>query len=398
MSAKPIYAMGVDAGSDRTRAVICLLEQGRLRLLGYGEAAAEGWLQSRIADQKAVAASILAARREAERVAQGRVGSAVLGTGGSTICCGTGKGGYEAGYSREFNQHDLTRVIERASHVRFLEDEMLLHLCVQDFSVDGRRGHRDPRGTFGSHLKAYVSLVTFSIQEHHLLVGAANLAELMVEETVFEPLAAAYACLKPEQRREGIAVIDIGAESTDLVVYYGDALVLASSLRLAGANFTRDVAKKLGLSFEEAEAVKIQHGCAMVGLTADTSVIEVPTPAGRQRREMPRDELNFVLEARAEQLFKYVRRELARVQMQDKLMGGVVLCGGTARLNGMCDVAEFVLKCPASWGLPVGIQDWPPALEDPAWATAAGLAMYSARLKQREMDGGSRGLIDKVLG
>lgn len=398
MRVRPALAAGVDAGSGSTRVVICLLENGEIRLLGYGEAASQGWTKSRIADQNAVADSILQATREAERRAQVRVDSAVFGTGGSTISCATTRGGYEAGYSREFLQQDLSRVVERAYRVQFPEDQMLLHLCVRDFTVDGHPGHRNPRGAMGSHLVAYVNLVTFSVQEHHLLVGAAHQAHLAVEETVFEPLAAAYAAVRPEQRREAIAVLDIGKESTGLVVYHGDALLLASSLRLCGDHFSKDVARVLGTSYEDAERVKLQHGCALRGLTGDHSLVEVPSPAGRQPREMPRRELNFILEARARQLFKYVQRELARAELEDGLMGGVMLCGGMSRLTGMCDVAELVLNCQASWALPVGIRDWPPAVQDPAWTTAAGLAMYSARLKQRDQERQSRGLLSKVLG
>ncbi len=398
MGAKPIVAVGVDAGSACTRTVICLVEDGRIRLLGYGEAQSQGWTKSRIADQKAVADSILRATREAERRAQIQVDSAVLGAGGTTIGCGISRGGYEAGYRREFSQRELNHVLDRASHVDLREDQMVLHMCLLDFAVDGRPGHRDPRGTMGAHLEGYVNLITYSVQEHHLLVGAAHQAHLAVEETVFEPLAAAYAALRPEQRREGIAVIDIGAESTDIAVYEGEVLLLASSLRLCGSHFTKDIARGLSVSYEDAECVKIQHGCALLGLTADNSLIEIPSPPGRKPRETPRRELNFILEARAKQLFEFVQRELARVGMEDRLMGGVVLCGGMARLNGMCDVAELVLNCQVSWGLPVGIKDWPQAIEDPAWTTAAGLAMYSARLKYREYEQAHRGLLSRVLG
>jgi cell division protein FtsA len=393
-----IYGIGVDAGSDRTRAVVLVLEGGRARLVGCADAPSQGWLNSRVADAKAVTESIREAMREAEARAQTPLSSAVLGAGGVTVGCSTARGGYEGGYRRELDQSDVNLVIERASHVQFGDDQMLLHLCLRDFSVDGRYGVRDPRGQSGGRLEAFVSLITFSTQEHDALVGAANRAGLLVEETVFEPVAAAYACLRPEQRRGGVAVLDIGAESTELALYRGDALALASCLPLGGVRFTKDVVHGLGITLEDAEAVKLQYGCALRHPGGDNSVIEVPSPPGRQPREMPRNELSYILEARAAQLFRWVRRELERVGLYGELLGGVVLCGGAARLNGLCDVAEAVLNCQASWGVPAGIRDWPPALVDPAWATAAGLALYSARLKQRELERPRRGLLSKIFG
>lgn len=398
MRDKTIYAVGVDAGSDWTRVVALVLERGRVRLAGHAEIRSEGWQESRIADARGVTESIRRAVQEAERRAQARLASAVLGAGGVTIGCAASRGGYEAGYRRELGQSDVNLVVERASHVQFGEDQMLLHMCLKDFSLDGRNGLRDPRGQSGAHLEAFVNLITFSTQEHDALVGAANQAGLAVEETVFEPIAAAYACLRSEQRRAGAAVLDLGAESTDLVVYRGDALLLASSLPLGGVRFTRDVARGLGINLEDAEAVKMQHGCALRGLSGDNSLIEVPSPPGRTPREIPRSELSFILEARAVQLFRHVRRELARAGLQDSLMGGVWLCGGLARLNGMCDVAEMLLNCQVNWGLPAGIPDWPGSLVDPAWATAAGLAMYAARLKQRQLERPRRGLLSRVIG
>ena len=137
-------------------------------------------------------------------------------------------------------------------------------------------------------------------------------------------------------------------------------------------------------SYEDAVRLKEEYGCAVLGLTADNSLIEVPSPEDRGAREAPRRLLNQIIEARAEELFRFVRKELARVGMDQALMGGVVLSGGGAKLNGMCDMAEKVLNCQARNGLALGIRDWPEEIDDPVWTTAAGLMMYSAKLKERE--------------
>jgi cell division protein FtsA len=201
-----------------------------------------------------------------------------------------------------------------------------------------------------------------------------------------------------DERKRGVAIVDIGGQSTDVVVYDGDAMLKAASIPVAADHLTRDVAFGLTVSFEDAEALKREYGCAILGLTSDNSLIEVPSPEGRPSREAPRRLLNEILEARAEELFLYVRNELARAGMEGQLLEGLVLTGGGARLNGMCDIAEKVVSCPARNGLPVGIADWPEELNDAAWCVAAGLAMYSARLKtRREWKRTVPGLMNLVL-
>jgi cell division protein FtsA len=383
MSVKPTYAVGLDAGSHQTRLAICIYENGRIRFLGAGTAESQGWLKGRIHDQKAASASILAALREAEATAQANVVSTVVGMGGPTLRGANGRGVVELGFIREIDQRDVNRVIDRASRVQLLEDRMVLQIFPQDFVVDDHPGHRDPRKMLATRLEINVHIVTCSVQEHNTLVGAVNEAHLSVEETVFEALGACYAAVLPENRREGIAVVDIGAESTELVIYYGDAMHLASTVRVCGDHFTRDLAQGLCLSFEEAELVKMEFGCAVAKNCAENVFIELPSLEDRQAREVQRKIVNGIIEARAEELFRFVRGEFARVGMDRALIGGVFLTGAGAKMPGLCDAAEEVLQCQTRFGLTEGIQDWPLELNDPEWCTAAGLAMYSAKLKEQ---------------
>jgi cell division protein FtsA len=384
MAAKPIYAAGLDAGSGKTRLVVCALEDGHLRFLGCSAVPSQGWLKGRIADQRAVTASILAALGEAEAAAGAAVESVVVGLGGPTIRGAASRGVLELGYVREIDQPDINRVVNRASRVQLQEDRMLLQLFPQDFVVDDHPGHRNPRKMLAARLESNVHVITCSVQEHNNLVGAVNQAHLAVEETIFEALGACYAAVLPEERREGVAVIDIGTQSTQLVVYYGDALHLASTVRICGDHFTRDLAQGLCLSFEDAELVKLEYGSALSEPSPGNVLVDLPTPESREHRHATRRFVNQIIEARAEELFRFVRSELARVGMDRGLMGGVFLTGGAARLPDLCDVAERVLQCQARFGLPFGIQDWPETMNDPEWSTAAGLAMYSAKLKAQE--------------
>ena len=213
------------------------------------------------------------------------------------------------------------------------------------------------------------------------MVAAMHQAHLAVEESIFEGAAAAYAAILPEDRARGVAVIDIGAHTTHLAVYDGEALLLATSLPVAADHFTRDISWLLKVNYEDAENLKREYGCALTGLSSDSSLIEIPSLEGRPPREAPRNQLNEIIEARAEEILDRVYAEILRVGMENSLLEGAVLTGGGATLAGMCDVAERILNCQVRIGLATGIERWPDELDTPFWTTAAGLAMYSARLK-----------------
>jgi cell division protein FtsA len=381
---KQHLAIGVDAGSAFTRCVIFEFYDGLLRYLGHGEIESAGWNKGRLTDNVAVQICIRSAIEHAESIAHVPVDAVVLGIGGPSIDGANNRGLYEFGRPRRVTASEVTFAIERASKVRLEDDRMILEMLPQDFTIDGRAGYRQAIGSQCTRLEANVYLITASQREHDMMIMAAHRAHIGVEETVFEPVAAAYAAILPEERSRGVALVDIGWHSTGLVVYDGDAVVVAKSLPICADHFTRDVAQGLKVNYEDAERLKIEYGCAILGLTADNSLIEIPSPEGRAPREAPRRQLNEILEARAEELFFYIRNELTQVGMEQSLLEGVVLVGGGALLNGMCDMAERVLNCPARNGLLLGVEGWPEELKHPAWTTAGGLAMYSARLKLKQ--------------
>lgn len=273
---------------------------------------------------------------------------------------------------------------ELGGQVHLPEGRMVLQVLPQDFTVDGRAGYRDPRPFTCSRLEANVHVISADVNDHEALVTAMHQAHLAVEETISEAMAAAYACIVEEDRRRGVALIDIGAHTTDYVIYDGDALLRAGSAAVGGEHFTRDVAHALTVSYEDAELLKREYGSAVAGLELNTALVEVPSAPGRPAREAPRRMLNTVLQARAEDIFEFLRCEIEAAGMERSLLEGVVLTGGGACLPGMCDIAEDKLGCQARNGLIAGLSGLPEEINDPSWAVAAGLAMYSARLKTRK--------------
>lgn len=405
MSTKSIFATGVDAGSTQTRCVISLLEDRRLRLVGYGSVPSQGWSKSRIADQQAVSDCVLAAVEEAEAMAQTAIETVVAGMGGLTARGANCRGRMDFGRPREIEQRDINRAMDRAMHIQLQEDRMVLQLLPQDFVVDDHPGFHDPRKMMAAVIEANAHLVTISTQEHNNLIGAINRAHLSVDETVYEAIAGCYASVLPSDRREGVALIDIGAHSTEMVCYYGESAQLATSLKICGDHFSRDLAHAFRIPLESAVIVKHEFGGAVSYGTAENSTVELPVTEGHGRnghdsaaREAPRKFVNEILESRTVELFEMVRAELERAGMQRALSSGLVISGGGALLPGICDVAERVLDCPARIGLAQGFLDWPDELNDPAWTTAAGLSMYAARLRsQVDLERQSVGMLGRIL-
>ena len=406
MNAKPILAAGLDVGSSRTRCVIALLEGDRFRFLGYGYAASAGWAKGRITDPAAASEAIRAAAEEAEKMAQASIETVVAGIGGLAVRGANVHGKWDLGRPREITQKDINRSMERAMRLQLAEDRMILQILPQDFAVDDHPGYHDPRGIVGSVLEASAHLLTASVAEHTNVVTAINKAHLSVDETVYEPIAACYASVLPEERREGVALIDIGLHSTELICYFGESAQLAVSIRLCGDHFSRDLAHALRIPVEAGSVVKEQFGGAISAGTAPNSVVELPStevhdPNDRElrvTREVPRQVVNKILESRAIELFDMVRTELAKAGMQRAISTGLVITGGGALLPGLCDVAERVLECPVRLGLAQGILDWPEEMNDPAWATVAGLSMYAARLRSKvDVEKQSVGLLGRIL-
>lgn len=398
MAKEPQFAIGIDAGSYRTRCVITVLEDDYVRFAGAGEAESAGWTRGRITDSSALSATILRAVENAERNARVLVDAAVIGLGGPSIQSGTRRRLYELGRPRAIEMEDMAFAMRLASEVTLENDRALLQVLPQDFAVDGRAGIRNPLGRIASRLEANTHVITVSAQEHDTLMGAVQRAHINVEETMSEAVAAAYASVLERDRSRGVMVIDIGAQSTDVVVFDGEAAVMSASIPISGEHFTRDIATIFKVSMNDAELLKREHGCARLGLTADNTLIEIPSSEGRAPREATRRELNEILEARAEELFQKVREKLEAAGIANTLAEGALLCGGGALLNGMEDMAEVILDCPARKAIPLGIEHWPDEMSRADWTTAAGLALYSAKLKTRmEFKRRAPGLISMIL-
>jgi cell division protein FtsA len=384
MSAKGRPAVGLDLGSSTTRVAMCVVEGDYIRYAGHGEAPSHlAWTRGRLTDQVALASSIRAAIEEAEARSSIPAEAAVIGIG----CGAKGvniRGVYEVGRKRQIDMDDLRCAVALATRVQLEDDRLVLQVCPQDFTLDGRAGFRNPQSISCSRLEANVHVVTASAQEHQGLVAAVHQAHLSVEESIFEGIAAAYATVVTEERARGVAVVDIGAESTHLAIYSGEALIQAMTIAIGGEHFTRDLASELKINYGDAERLKHEYGSANPERIGLNTLIDLPAPGGRAPRETRRHDLVAILEARAEQLLGLVFDEIQKQRMESNLFEGIVLTGGGALLADLCDVADRITGLQVRKGFARGIEGWPAELDTPVWAATAGLAMYSGRLKAKK--------------
>jgi cell division protein FtsA len=391
---------GIDIGSHACRAMALAVDRSSLRFLGAAQMPAAGWRRGRITDPPAVTETIRRTIQELEAGIGLAIESAVVGVGGPVVRGANCGGQCEIWPPRAVVQHDVSRAVERSCMgPQFRDDQMIMQIFTQIFLVNQDQEYRDPRGIQARLLEANVHVILASKSEHETIVGLCNQAQVSVEETVFEPVAAALAAVMPDDRKDNVALIDIGQQSTELVIYWKDMLVHSASIPVGADHFTQDVARGLHVTTTDAETMKLEYGCALVGLTADNSRIELPPANGGERRESSRRRLNHILEARGRELFRLVGEQIAHAGMNDLLGTGIVLAGGGARLPGLCDLAEQVLNCPARLGLPIGIRDLPDRMNDVSWTATAGLAMYSSRLRLRQnQQAESEGVLVKLFG
>ena len=376
------YLVGLDLGSYSTRCVVALEEGSRLRFISHGQAPSRGWARGVIADQDPVLESLETAIGEAERNGGMVVEAAVVGLGGGHVTSNVCHSSINLpAQENEVQQSHVEQVVQKATQGPLSTDRTAVQVIPLEFVVDRQIQVRNPRGMTAHRLDGHVQVISAAAQAHNNIRAVVNRAGVVVEETIFEGFAAAHAVLEEQEREMGVAVADLGAGSIDLAAYLDNDLCLAAGIPVGGEHFINDVAEVLRTSREDAEQLIVQYGCAVVDDTPSNVTIEVPVLGEEEPVNHPRRLLNQILQARAEEAFELVNRELRRVRLDGHLIAGLVLTGSLAGLAGGCDVAERVLGCSARIGLPPRIEDLPDELDHPGWATAVGLVLYAQRLR-----------------
>ncbi|MFP5210727.1 MAG: cell division protein FtsA [Acidobacteriota bacterium] len=369
----------LDIGSAWTRVLVTDLNEGALRYRGYGMVESAGMRKGMIAELAPAARAVRAASEQAERVARANIDGCVVGVGGPHIRGLNTNGGFELGNRmREITGEDVRVAVDRARAVQWPPDREILHLLPRQFILDDQPGIFDPVGMVGARLEVDLHIATCSGSALQSTVTCANRAGLEVTEAVLESLAAAESTLSADERELGVCLLDIGAHSSDLAVFFEGAVAYTASVPIGGAHFTNDLAVGLQVPVAQAEELKRQYGHAVVTAVPQDAEIEITNPQPQMLRLRLIAE---ILEPRARELLYFVRESLRHGGVLDALGAGCVLTGGGALLPGMLDVTESQLRVPARTGLPVRLSQMPGELAHPSFATAIGMILYAHRTR-----------------
>ena len=373
----------IDIGSAKTCVMVAEVNEYALRYRGHGIADSRGMRKGVIADLDKAVDSIKKAVEEAENVAQAPVEHALVGIAGSHIRGVNSHGGITlGGRSREISRDDVRAAVEKARTIPLPEDHEPLHLLPQEFIVDGQPGVHDPAGLMGKKVEVRVHVITAGTTATQNVVTAANRAGIHVDDTVFEPLACADSVLQTDERELGVCLADIGAGSTDLIVYYEGVVIHTGAVPIGGDHFTNDVAVGFRTPIPDAENIKKMFGCAIVTRIPAGNEIEVSSVGDRPSRLVPQRMLGEILEPRARELMELLREHLRQAGVYELLGAGVVFTGGGSRLNALMETAEETLRRPARLGYPVPIAKLPSNLLEPEFSTAIGMVLYAHRARQ----------------
>ncbi len=332
--------------------------------------------------EKAVS-SVQKAVADAENLIGSPIERAMAGVAGSHIRGVNSQGGITLGSrAREVTRDDVRQSADKARSIALPPDRDVLHLLVQDFLVDEQDGIRDPLGMIGSKLEVRVHVVTAAASATQNVITALNRAGIQVDDKIFEALASADAVLRPDERELGVCLCDIGAGSTDIVVFHDGVVAHTGVVPIGGDHFTNDVAVGLRTPLADAEKIKRQFGHAVVTRIPENNEIEVPSVGDRPPRLMQQRLLGEILEPRARELFEMLRDHLRQGGGLELCNAGMVLTGGGARLQGMCEIAESVLHKPARVGVNQTLSKMPAALADPEFASVTGMIFYGYRARQ----------------
>jgi len=369
----------LDIGSAWTRVLAADLNEGALRYCGHGIVESAGMRKGLIAELGPAAKAVKAANEQAERVAGANIDECAVGVGGPHIRGLNTNGGIELGSRmREIDKEDVRSAVERARAVERPPDREILHLLPRQFILDDQPGISDPVGMVGKKLEVDLHIATCSGSALQSTVTCANRAGLEVTEAVLESIAAAEATLSADERELGVCLLDIGAHSSDLVVFFEGAVAYTASVPIGGQHFTNDLAVGLQMPVAQAEELKRRYGNAVVTAVPQLAEIEIANPQPQMLRLRTIAE---ILEPRARELLYFVKESLRQGGVVDALGAGCVLTGGGAMLPGMLDVTESQLRVPARTGMPVRLSQMPGELVHPSFSTAIGMLLYAHRTR-----------------
>src|SRR6186713_1905023 len=368
--------IGLDVGTSKVAALVGEVHSDNsIEVIGMGVQPSRGLKKGVVVDIESTVHSIQRAIEEAELMAGCEINSVLTGIAGSHVRS-LNSHGIVAIRDKEVSAGDVERVIDAARAVAIPADQRVIHVLPQEFIIDSQDGIREPIGMSGVRLEAKVHLVTGAVSAAQNVVKCIQRCGLTVEDMVLEQLASSYAVLTDDEKELGVCLVDMGGGTTDIAIFCGGAIQHTAVIPIAGDQVTNDIAVSLRTPLPYAEEIKIKYACALSQLANPDETIEVPSVGDRPPRRLARQTLAEVVEPRYEELFQLIREELSRSGYDDMIAAGVVLTGGSAKMEGVIDLAEEIFHAPVRLGLPQGVMGLVDVVRNPIHATGVGLLLF----------------------
>lgn len=368
--------VSLDVGTSKVVALIGeVLPDGDLSVVGVGVTAARGMDKGGVNDLNLVVQSIQRAIDEAELMADCRVSSVYLNISGRHVGC-QNENGMVPINETEVTQDDVVSVIHAAKSVPIAQERRILHVLPQEYVIDSQESIKSPIGMSGVRMEARVHIITCANDMAKNIQKAVERCDLKVDALIFSALASSHAVLTDDEKELGCALVDMGGGTIDICLFSGGVLRHTAVIPVAGNQVTNDIAKIFRTPLSHAEDIKVQYACALRQMVSHEDTIEVPSVGGRPSRTMSRHILAEVVEPRYQELFELVRDEIQKSGLDEQIAAGVVLTGGTAKMEGALEFAEEVFQMPVRLGTPMHVKGLTDYVSDASYATSFGLLRF----------------------
>lgn len=392
--------VALDIGTSKVVAIVGeIKEDGGIEIIGVGSHPSRGLKKGVVVNIESTVQSIRRAVEEAELMAGCQIHSVYAGIAGSHIRS-LNSHGIVAIRDKEVGPSDVERVIDAARAVAIPADQKILHILPQEFIIDNQEGIREPVGMSGVRMEAKVHMVTGAVSAAQNIVKCVRRCGLEVDDIILEQLASSYSVLSDDEKELGVCLVDIGGGTTDIAVFTEGAIRHTAVIPIAGDQVTNDIAVALRTPTQHAEDIKIKYACALTQLASAEETIEVPSVGDRPPRRLARQTLAEVVEPRYEELFTLVQAELRRSGFEDLCAAGVVLTGGSSKMEGGVDLAEEIFHMPVRLGVPQGVSGLIDVVRNPIHATGVGLLLFGqynrGGYSELNNDGGLKMMMERM--
>ncbi|MEN8107089.1 MAG: cell division protein FtsA [Pseudomonadota bacterium] len=381
--------VGLDIGTSKVVAIVGeVMPDDAIEVVGIGSHPSRGLKKGVVVNIESTVHSIQRAVEEAELMAGCQVHSVYAGIAGSHIRS-LNSHGIVAIRDKEVLPGDVERVIDAARAVAIPADQKILHILPQEFLIDNQEGIKEPVGMSGVRLEAKVHMVTGAVSAAQNIIKCVRRCGLEVDDIILEQLASSYSVLTDDEKELGVCLVDIGGGTTDLAIFTEGSIRHTAVIPIAGDQVTNDIAVALRTPTQFAEEIKIKYACALTQMASTDENIEVPSVGDRAPRRLARHTLAEVVEPRYEELLSLIQAELRRSGFEDLVAAGIVLTGGSSKIEGLVELAEEVFHMPVRLGVPQYVTGLVDVVRNPIYATGVGLLLFGYNNReQRALEAG----------